>query len=204
LFSKAIGKRRNATLIPRKSRLNFIYDARLITIDGFLMSKKRFLDFSANKDDGGVSELNKTLLALNRRFDMMEQRLNKLTDLVELSSRDRARTEHAGERTERFAEQIERTERTRSSMEPAIGNGRPVALADIHGRHREILAMLINGGFYTYKEMADKLSVSQSRVRAYIAELRNKYNIPLKQVRDAEGYKIGVELRFVEEILASK
>ena len=81
---------------------------------------------------------------------------------------------------------------------------RASGLNRIRGRHREILAMLINNGFHTYKQIATKLNISQSRARAYIAELKNKYNVPLRQVRDPEGYKVGIDVRFVEQILASK
>ena len=77
-------------------------------------------------------------------------------------------------------------------------------LGSIRGRHREILAMLINNGFHTYSQIAQKLGISQSRARAYIADLRNDFGLPLKQVRDPEGYKIGIDVRFVEQILASK
>jgi len=78
------------------------------------------------------------------------------------------------------------------------------SLNRIRGRHREILAMLINSGFHTYQQIAKKLNISQSRARAYIAELKNKYNVPLRQIRDPEGYKVGIDVRFVENILSSK
>jgi biotin operon repressor len=106
----------------------------------------------------------------------------------------RARTEHLTERTERMAELFEQTERplTRES------------LGKVHGRHREILVMLINNGFHTYDQIAKQLSISNSRARAYVAELKNDYGLPIRQVRDAEGYKVGIETRFVEQILALK
>jgi DNA-binding CsgD family transcriptional regulator len=94
--------------------------------------------------------------------------------------------------TERFGEQGEHLERTLNLS----------ALSNIRGRHREILALLINSGFHTYKQIAKKLNISQSRARAYIAELKNQYNLPLTQIRDAEGYKVGIEVRFVEQILS--
>ena len=106
----------------------------------------------------------------------------------------RARTEHLTERTERVAELFEQTERplTRES------------LSKVHGRHREILVMLINNGFHTYDQIAKQLNISNSRARAYVAELKNGYGLPIRQVRDAEGYKVGIETRFVEQILALK
>jgi len=106
----------------------------------------------------------------------------------------RAKTEHLTERTERATELFEQTERplTRES------------LSKVHGRHREILVMLINNGFHTYDQIAKQLSISNSRARAYVAELKNDYGLPIRQVRDAEGYKVGIETRFVEQILALK
>ena len=106
----------------------------------------------------------------------------------------RAKTEHLTERTERMAELFEQTERplTREN------------LGKVHGRHREILVMLINSGFHTYEQIAKRLSISNSRARAYVSELKNDYGMPIRQVRDAEGYKVGIETRFVEQILALK
>lgn len=106
----------------------------------------------------------------------------------------RAKTEHLAERTERVAELYEQTERplTRDRLNR------------IRGRHREILAMLINNGFHTYDQIARKLSISNSRARAYVAELKNQYGLPIRQVRDGEGYKVGIETRFVEQILSLK
>jgi DNA-binding CsgD family transcriptional regulator len=167
--------------------------------------------------DKMIESLAKSMSSIDKRFSIIEGRIDRMSDILESkypSAMDRAvterilgRTEQHGEQNEQLSERIEQTERMRSKMSAQAfdpkGNAGPINMNAIHGRHREILAMLINGGFHTYKEMADKLSVSQSRVRAYIAELRNKYNVPLRQIRDAEGYKIGVEMRFVEEILSS-
>jgi biotin operon repressor len=74
----------------------------------------------------------------------------------------------------------------------------------ITGRHREVLALLMNQGFHTYEQMAKKLNISQSRARAYIAELKTNFGVPFRQVRDPEGYKIGIDVGFVERILALK
>ena len=62
--------------------------------------------------------------------------------------------------------------------------------------------MLINDGFHTYKKIADRLGISESRARAYVASLKNDFGIPLKRIRDPEGYKVGIDVRFVERILA--
>jgi len=73
----------------------------------------------------------------------------------------------------------------------------------IKGRQREIVAVLMNDGFHTYEQLAKKMNISQSRARAYVTELKSS-GVPLKQMRDAEGYKIGIDAGFVEKILVSK
>jgi len=76
-------------------------------------------------------------------------------------------------------------------------------LETIRGRHREIVALFMNDGLHTYGQLAKKLNISQSRARAYVTELKS-FGLPLRQVRDAEGYKIGIDAGFVEKILAVK
>jgi biotin operon repressor len=141
-----------------------------------------------------IEILNKTLISFEKKLENTNEKIN---EIVEITSANALRA-----KTERYAEQIEHTER--SERLRAMPNMRNAGtLKKIRGRHREILVMLINNGFHTYKDIAKKLNISQSRVRAYISELK-KSGIPLKQIRDPEGYKVGVDLRFVEEILASK
>ena len=72
----------------------------------------------------------------------------------------------------------------------------------IRGKHRELLALLINNGFHTYKQIAEKMSISPSRARAYVAELKRDFKVPLRQVKDPEGLKVGIDVHFVEKILA--
>lgn len=80
----------------------------------------------------------------------------------------------------------------------------PSTIVAITGRHRQVLSVLINEGFHTYEDLAQRLAISQSRARAYIAELKKVFNVPLRHVRDAEGYKVGIDTDFVERILAAK
>jgi len=77
------------------------------------------------------------------------------------------------------------------------------SLEMIKGRHREVVSLLMNEGFHTYEQLAEKLNISQSRARAYITELKS-FGVPLRQIKDAEGYKIGIDTNFVEKILAFK
>ena len=119
----------------------------------------------------------------NRRIDGISKILEKMVETEQLIGK-RAKTEQ-------FTEQTEQLLGTQN-------------LNRITGRHREVLALLMNQGFHTYEQMAKKLSISQSRARAYIAELKNNFNVPLRQVRDPEGYKIGIDVGFVEQILALK
>jgi biotin operon repressor len=135
-----------------------------------------------------IDALSAAVSSLERKIDAMSQ------PPAEQARPFRAKTERLAERTERLSELFEQTERplTRES------------LGKVHGRHREILVMLINNGFHTYDQIAKQLNISNSRARAYVAELKNGYGLPIRQVRDAEGYKVGIEARFVEQILALK
>ena len=123
-------------------------------------------------------------------FEKQNKRIDNISKILEKM----VKTEHLyGNRakTEQFTEQNEQMLATKN-------------LGRISGRHREVLSLLMNEGFHTYDQLAKKLNISQSRARAYIAELKNDFNVPLRQVRDAEGYKIGIDVRFVEQILALK
>lgn len=124
---------------------------------------------------------------IKRLSDLIKRQNKKIDDLtkalVEMQSYSRAKTEQ-------FAEHNEQLLASKS-------------LEAIKGRHREIVAVLMNEGFHTYEQLAKKMNISQSRARAYVTELKS-YGIPLKQMRDAEGYKIGIDAGFVEKILVSK
>lgn len=138
---------------------------------------------------GRVSTSEKKLEKLIEIFEQQNKKIDKLINLLvsaqtEQFKPNRAKTEQLGEQTEQLL----------------ASNG----VQQIRGRHREILALLINEGFHTYRQMAEKLNISQSRARAYITDLKNDFSVPLRQVRDPEGYKIGIDVRFVEQILASK
>ena len=150
-----------------------------------------------------IEILSKTLASFEKKLEKTNSKIEYLTGVIvsealsykngknlspaEQLTTFRAKTEQFGERTEHFERPL-----------------KPANLSSIRGRHREIIAMLINNGFHTYKQIAKNLNISQSRARAYIAELRNEYHVPLKQIRDPEGYKVGIDVRFVEQLLASR
>lgn len=138
---------------------------------------------------GRVADSERKIEKLIKVFEQHNKKIDKLINLLvstqtEQLKLNRAKIEQPGERTEQLL----------------ASNG----MHQVRGRHREILALLINEGFHTYRQIAEKLNISQSRARAYITDLKNSYNVPLRQVRDPEGYKIGIDVRFVEQILASK
>ena len=94
-----------------------------------------------------------------------------------------------------------KTEQLAERKEQVFTNSKVSAIT---GKQREVLSLLMNEGFHTYLQMAKKLNISQSRARAYIAELKNDFDIPLRQVRDSEGYKIGIYITFLDKIPASR
>ncbi len=147
-----------------------------------------------------IELLSKTLASFEKKLEKTNRELENLTTAISKGIVVQKMGEQPIE-TERLHMLRARTEQFGELNERSLRTG---GLNRIRGRHREILAMLINNGFHTYQQIASKLNISQSRARAYIAELKNKYNVPLRQVRDPEGYKVGIDVRFVEQILASK
>ena len=174
------------------------------------MAKISFRDKgkSIKKLEKKIENLSESISSFEEKIEHIDSRINKLIDSLETNgvpgipstratTRDiiiPANRSDFRAKTEQFTEQNEHSERSLKREN----------LNKITGRHREILAMLINNGFHTYKQIADKLNISQSRSRAYIAELKNKYRVPLRHVRDPEGYKVGIDVRFVEEVILSK
>lgn len=150
---------------------------------------------SAKSLERKIDILVNMLSSFEKKLEKTNERVDRLSSSIESHTRATAFMKAPSEFraiTERFAERDERAEQGIKTS----------ALANVHGRHREIVAMLINNGFQTYKDIAKKLGISESRARAYIAELKNEHKLPLTQIRDAEGYKVGIEMRFIEEILS--
>jgi len=167
------------------------------------MKKKRQGKFSKRR----VSRRNyaKNLDDLSRSISSLEGKIAKLTDVLEKigassgfeqTIQSRAKTEQALE----TSEQLFGSEK-QSSMASTDRNGR--IMQKVRGRSRELLSLLINEGFHTYAEISKKMDISESRARAYITELKKNFNIPIKQVRDPEGYKIGLDVSFVDRLLSA-
>lgn len=161
------------------------------------LKKKKIIkrrDDGYDKAWGKIQNLTKAISVLEKNLELTNKKLDKFTKILV----KRRVWQETGQpvsnraKTEQPSEQTELNEQT-------LGANK---LNRIRGRHREILAMLINDGFHTYKKIAERLGISESRARAYVAALKNNYGIPLKRVRDPEGYKVGIDVRFVERILA--
>lgn len=134
---------------------------------------------------------NKSLIL--KKLSSLEKKIEKTNDRIDEISRI-LKTEHLPTnraKTEQFYEHAE---------QPLTTNH----LSAVRGRHRELLALLVNNGFHTYSQISRKLNISESRARAYVSELKNDFNIPLRQIKDPEGLKVGLDIEFVEQILAFK
>ncbi len=136
------------------------------------------------------SEIIKKLTSLERKMGKMNSRIDRIYEVLSANSTRknhpnlRANTEQLTEHTEQVLTQ------------PSMNR--------VRGKHRELLALFVNNGFHNYEQIAKKLNISQSRARAYVSELKKDYGIPLRQVKDAEGLKIGVDIAFIDQILAFK
>jgi len=132
----------------------------------------------SNRSKEEIKRLLSLIKGQNEKIDKMAKTLVKIEN-----GYNRAKTEQSSEQNEQLLASK--------------------TLEMIKGRHREIVALFMNDGFHTYEQLAKKLNISQSRARAYVTELKS-FGLPLRQMRDAEGYKIGIDGRFVEKILAVK
>lgn len=129
--------------------------------------------------------------SVQREIKKLSEIIKKQNEKIENLTKTLMKIEKYGRaKTEQFSEQNEQLLASKS-------------LETIKGRNREVLSLLMNEGFHTYEQLAEKLNISQSRARAYITELKS-FGVPLKQIKDAEGYKIGIETNFVEKVLALK
>jgi len=153
-----------------------------------------------------IGILSKTLASFEKKLEKTNQKIEILTNAIanEMAIQNMGGQSNLTEQLRALRAKTEQFSERSGQTEPSERSLRVGSLNRIRGRHREILAMLINSGFHTYQQIAKKLNISQSRARAYIAELKNEHNVPLRQIRDPEGYKVGIDVRFVEQILSSK
>ncbi len=171
---------------------------------------KEFLDFGTVKSD--ISEISNNVKLISSKIIEIEKQLNCLAQqMLEQSNKADAVAQYVTEQIESFSEQIKDRNETnpikteQSSVEQTqqkqTNEKTPVLLSNATGRYREILSLLINEGFFTYSKLADRLNISQSRVRAYIADLKRYYSVPITSLRDTEGVKVGISPEFVDRIL---
>lgn len=169
---------------------------------------KEFLDFSTVKSD--ISDISNNVKLISAKVVEMEKQLNYLAQqMLEQNNKSESVAQYVTEQIEIFSEQIKdkndiiqpKTEQPSSEQAQKLSEKTPVLLSNATGRYREILSILINEGFFTYPKLADRLNISQSRVRAYIADLKRYYSVPITSVRDTEGVKVGISPEFVNQIL---
>jgi len=142
---------------------------------------------------------------LSSSISSLETKVAKLTNVLEKIERANA-FEQTMQKRAKVEQQLEQTEQSEQTLGKVSDTGKSLNgsnMQKIRGRSRELLTLLINEGFHTYAEISKKMNISESRARAYITELKGNFNVPIKQVRDPEGYKIGIDISFVDRILSA-
>ena len=169
---------------------------------------KEFLEFGTVKSD--INDISNNVRIISAKIVEVEKQLNYLAQqMLEQNNKMDSVAQYVTEQIEVFSEQITtkneinpiKTEQPSSEQPQKQSEKMPVLLSNAKGRYREILSLLINEGFFTYPKLADRLSISQSRVRAYIADLKRYYSVPITSVKDTEGVKVGISPEFVDQIL---
>ncbi len=171
---------------------------------------KEFLDFGTAKSD--INDISNNVKFISSKIIEIEKQLNYLAQqMLEQNNKVDSVAQYVTEQIESFSEQIKdkneinpiKTEQpgAEQAQQKPQNEKTPVLLSNATGRSREILSLLINEGFFTYSKLADRLNISQSRVRAYIADLKRYYSVPITSVKDNEGVKVGISPEFVDRIL---
>lgn len=169
---------------------------------------KEFLDFGTVKSD--ISDISNNVRLISAKIIEVEKQLDYLAQqMLDQNNKLDSVAQYVTEQIEIFSEQIKdkneinpiKTEQPSTEQTQKQNEKTPVLLSNATGRYREILSLLINEGFFTYAKLADRLSISQSRVRAYIADLKRYYSVPITSVKDTEGVKVGISPEFVDQIL---
>ncbi len=174
---------------------------------------KEFLEFGSVKSD--INDISNNVKLISVKVVELEKQLNAISQqMLEQNNRMEAVAQYVTEQIDAVSEQMKnktepfqpKTEQSEAIEQPNPEPVQPiekktVLLSSATGRYREILSLLINEGFFTYPKLAERLSISQSRVRAYIADLKRYYSIPISSVRDTEGVKVGISPEFVDQIL---
>ena len=141
--------------------------------------------------------------SLSSSISSLESKIAKLINVLEKIDRASAFEQSIRNRAKNEQE-LGLTEQSLSSDNKRSNKGfNGTTMQKVMGRNRELLTLLINEGFHTYAEISKKMDISESRARAYVTELKKNFNIPIKQIRDSEGYKIGIDISFVDRILSA-
>lgn len=169
---------------------------------------KELLDFGTVKSD--ITDISNNAKLISAKILDIEKQLNYMAQqMLEQNNKIDLIAQYTTEQIEAFSEQIKtkseinpvKTEQPSGEQPQKQSEKTPVLLSNATGRYREILSLLINEGFFTYSKLADRLNISQSRVRAYIADLKRYYSVPITSVKDTEGVKVGISPEFVNQIL---
>lgn len=171
---------------------------------------KEFLEFGTIKSD--INDVSNNVKLISAKVLDIEKRLDHISrQMLEQNGKLDSIAQYVTEQIEIFSEQTTdknamiqvKTEQP-SIVQADERNGKPILLSNATGRYREIISLLINEGFFTYSKLAGRLNISQSRVRAYIADLKKYYSVPIASIKDGEGVKVGISPEFVNQILGSR
>lgn len=137
-----------------------------------------------------TSKLERRLENILHKIENQNTKIEKIFTILNNLQRDNGKVDKpiGYKSTSRLREQTEQTEQLVTKYK------------QMRERHRELLFVLIENGFLSYREIARKLNISKSRARAYVSDLKNNYSVPLKMIRDAEGFKVGIDIRTFAKI----
>ncbi len=164
---------------------------------------KELLDFNTIKAD--LSDISNNIKLVFAKINELEKEVNVISQqLLEQNNKIDSIAQYMTEQIEVVSEQTDVKNEPlneQPSAEQPQNEKKTIQLTNATGRYREILSLLINEGFFTYTKLAERMGISQSRARAYIADLKKYYSIPITSVKDAEGVKVGISPEFVDQIL---
>ncbi|MFH0889917.1 MAG: HTH domain-containing protein [Candidatus Aenigmatarchaeota archaeon] len=160
---------------------------------------KELLEFNTVKAD--INDISNSIKLVFTKINELEKELNMISQQVlEQNNKIDSIAQYMTEQIEVVSEQVDVKNET-VTEQPSAEQPKQIQISSATGRYREILSLLINEGFFTYTKLAERMRISQSRARAYIADLKKYYSIPITSVKDTEGVKVGISPEFVDKIL---
>lgn len=163
---------------------------------------KELLEFNTVKAD--INDISNNIKLVFAKINELEKEVNLVSQqLLEQNNKIDSIAQYMTEQIEVVSEQVDvKSDKMQpESEQPSTEQPKQVQISSATGRYREILSLLINEGFFTYPKLAERMGISQSRARAYIADLKKYYSIPITSVKDTEGVKVGISPEFVDQIL---